>query len=119
MQCANCIGWNCGNEGNVTSEGEKKLCSPKCRAGGVYFFVINAFKKKFFVLLMFIKCFCVYILFCLLLSNFFGFCRLALFLRMWGVLVFRSAKWWLPPLVVLVWMVWEPSRVPVAGDLVK
>ena len=56
-------------------------------------FVINAFKKKFFVLLMFIKFFCVYILFYLLLSIFFGFCRLALFLRMWGVLVFRSAKW--------------------------
>ena len=31
MQCADCIGWNCGNEGNVTPEGEKRLCSSKCR----------------------------------------------------------------------------------------
>ena len=38
MQCADCIGWNCGNEGNVTPEGEKRLCSPKCRTDGVYFF---------------------------------------------------------------------------------
>ena len=76
-------------------------------------FVINAF-KKFFVLLMLIKCFCVYIFIWYLLLSF-SFC----FLRMWSILVFRSAKWWLPPLVVLVWMVGEPPRVPAAGDLVK
>ena len=38
MQYANCIGWNCGNEGTVTSEGDIRLCSPKCRVDGVYFF---------------------------------------------------------------------------------
>ena len=38
MQCANCIGWNYENDGNVTLEGEKRPCSSKCRAGGVYFF---------------------------------------------------------------------------------
>ena len=24
IQCANCIGWNCGNEGNVTPDGREK-----------------------------------------------------------------------------------------------
>ena len=53
MQCADCIGWNYGNEGNVTPEGGKRLCSPKYRTDGVYFLllmllkflcVINAYK---------------------------------------------------------------------------
>ena len=37
MQCANCIDWNCGNKGNVTPKGEKRLYSPKCRTDGVGF----------------------------------------------------------------------------------
>ena len=54
------------------------------------FFVINAF-KNFFVLLMLIKCFCVYF-FIYYYQFFFWFSRLALVLRMWSVLVFRSVK---------------------------
>ena len=27
MQCADCIGWNYGNKGNATLEGEKRLLS--------------------------------------------------------------------------------------------
>ena len=38
VQCADCIGCNCGNEGSVRLEGEKGLCSPKYRTDGVYFF---------------------------------------------------------------------------------
>ena len=68
MQCADWIGWNCGNEGHVTPEGEKRLCSPKCRTDGV-----------FLLLLMLLKFFCVInaykmflcIFFYLLLSQFF------------------------------------------------
>ena len=37
MQCVNCIGWNCGNEGNLITEEEKRLYSPKYRTESVYF----------------------------------------------------------------------------------
>ena len=37
MQWVNCIGWNCGNEGNLMPEEEKRLYSPKYRTEGVYF----------------------------------------------------------------------------------
>ena len=37
-ECADGVAWNCENEGDIRSEGEKILCSPKCRTDGMYFF---------------------------------------------------------------------------------
>ena len=37
-QWADGISWSCENEGNARQEGEKRLCSPKCRTDRVYFF---------------------------------------------------------------------------------
>ena len=53
-------------------------------------FVINAFKKKICVANVYEIFLCIF--FYLLLSKFFGFSLLALVLRMWSILVFRSAK---------------------------
>ena len=35
--CADGVGWNCENEGNVRPLGEKRLCSPECREDCIYF----------------------------------------------------------------------------------
>ena len=47
MQCANCIGWNCGNEGKVTIEGRKDYTLLNAERMVYVSSVINAFKKDF------------------------------------------------------------------------
>ena len=90
MQIA--FGWNCGNEGNVTLEGGGEDYALLNAERMVYIsFLINAFKKCFFFVNACKMFLCIHI-FYLLLSHFFGFSRLALVLRMWSVLVFRSTK---------------------------
>ena len=82
-----------GNEGNATSEGEKRLCNPQCRTDGVSFLLLLMLLKKFFRVIYAYKMFLyIYIFYCC--QNVYGFSRLALALRMWSVLVFRSAKGW-------------------------
>ena len=42
MQCADCIGWNCGNEGNVTPERRKDYALLNAERMVYISFVINA-----------------------------------------------------------------------------
>ena len=44
-QCANCIGWNCENEGNIRPEGGKDYALLNIEQMVYISFVINALKK--------------------------------------------------------------------------
>ena len=85
-----CIGWNYGNEGNVRQRGRKDYAILRLERMVFISFVTNAF-NFFCVLFIYAYKLFLYIFF-YFCQNVYGFSRLALVLRMWSVLVFRSAK---------------------------